>query len=110
MSFLILVGKENIKIGELERRILEILFEKGSKPVADLYFFICYERHKKKDDNLYNSVCRAVRNLKKKGLVETYKIPAKDFYLEKFRFGRYGRKPTYVKMVELNQDKAVNFI
>ncbi len=111
MSFLILVGKENIKIGELERKILEFLVKKEDTSVINLYSLLCFhELHKKEDRDLYNSVCRAVRSLENKGLVSTRKVPYNDLDPEYYRFNLLGAEPTYVKIVFLNYEMASNYI
>ena len=99
---------DNFRFGKVENKILNLLVEKGNMPVRSLYLLFYKGKHKPSSrDWRYNSVCRAVRNLEKKGYVVTYNTGIDELDPKYFRYGWFGTKPTYVKMVILDIKEKV---
>ena len=104
-------------LGKIENQILEVLNNKsGSHSLTGIYFNIMISEHKnplKKNKNArakYNSICRAVKSLKRKDYLSTRKLSRKEYNnLDEAkseglffhqRYTQYGiKQPTWVLWV-----------
>ena len=84
--------------GWIEREIYKVLIKDGDRPVSYLSHH-CHLIKKKmnKDINLYSSVCRTVRRLEKKGILESHIVGLKE--IKMCRYSLLGEQPTYKKFV-----------
>jgi len=95
-------------LGKVQRKVIELLGEKGAIPVTLLSMYYCDSYRIGYNTPIgvskYQSVTRAVRSLERKKMVKTKKVPAKEIN-PNFLYQRYARKglilPVYVKMVWL---------
>lgn len=90
--------------GWIEKEIINALSETMARPVFYLSHRCHMIKHKrKKDINLYTSVCRAVRRLEHdKGILKSKKIPLNELTPGYLRYTYFEHNPTYVKMVWLD--------